>query len=984
MGYELISFCKANQVAIVNGRVGDDEGIGNLTCKNASVVDYVIISHVLFNYVVNFKVHPFNELFSDCHNAISIEFELEKHAGEVIREPEWESKKDDITSKIGKDQEYVRWDSCLKDNFVSVLNDDDISMLNDKLNNFNHTGENTTQEDMDNLVNDFNVIFLQSARKLNMVKKKGGNKHSKKTRKNVWYDSSCKLKRKAFYRARKKSLNNKDNIFLKQEAKIACKNYKNEVRKCKRNFELRVANEIRHLKVNDPKAYWDKLNSDKHCNKSLIGKPTCQEFFNMFKSIAEENEHELNNLHNLQGEGEVVTDGSRSSDTFNSNYVNNILNCSITEEEVHSAINRLKNNKAHGSDLIINEFLVNASCKMLFIFVKLFNIVLDTGIIPSDWCVGMIKPLFKNKGSPKDPSNYRAITILSCFGKLFTSILNKRISDFIENNQILGCEQAGFRKNHSTADHIFTLYGIIDTLLSKKLRLYCAFLDYEKAFDKVDRIFLWQKLLEQNIDGKVLRVIQNIYTGAKSCVMVDNIASDFFNVKLGVRQGENLSPVLFALFLNDMKDLLSDGGSGLKTLINESLACNLPDTDISNILKLSILLYADDTVIFSESPIGLQSGLDKIKLYCDKWKLKLNANKCKIVVFSRGKVRKFPNFRIGEEQIEVVCNMSYLGLKLNYNNRMSVAHKDLYDRASRAMFALLKKCNSQNLPIDIILDLFEKTIVPILTYGCEVWGFEQLDILQKLQLKFYKIVLKMRTSTPSLIVFGEAGHYPLCVTIKVRMLCFWFKLVSDQNKNKLSTTIYKLLCASSNNGTYENSYIKHIRSCLIQVGMPHLWVSQNVSNIKFSSFKSYIKQCFQDLYIQQWYSQMDNDSIYVNYKILKSTFQQNHIFKLLPNDCSISLVRFFSTNNRLPVNVLRFEGIPRHERLCNNCNMKDVGDEFHYLFTCPYYHTKRTELLPKYYYKYPNVIKYNELLNTTERNLLLKLKHFICFINNSL
>ena len=216
------------------------------------------------------------------------------------------------------------------------------------------------------------------------------------------------------------------------------------------------------------------------------------------------------------------------------------------------------------------------------------------------------------------------------------------------------------------------------------------------------------------------------------------------------------------------------------------------------------------------------------------------------------------------------------------------------------------------------------------------------------------------------------------------MLCFWFKLVSDQNKNKLSTTIYKLLCASSNNGTYENSYIKHIRSCLIQVGMPHLWVSQNVSNIKFSSFKSYIKQCFQDLYIQQWYSQMDNDSIYVNYKILKSTFQQNHIFKLLPNDCSISLVRFFSTNNRLPVNVLRFEGIPRHERLCNNCNMQVVGDEFHYLFTCPYYHTKRTELLPKYYYKYPNVIKYNELLNTTERNLLLKLKHFICFINNSL
>ena len=98
----------------------------------------------------------------------------------------------------------------------------------------------------------------------------------------------------------------------------------------------------------------------------------------------------------------------------------------------------------------------------------------------------------------------------------------------------------------------------------------------------------------------------------------------------------------------------------------------------------------------------------------------------------------------------------------------------------------------------------------------------------------------------------------------------------------------------------------------------------------------------------------------------------------------IALVKFRSTNNQLPVNDLKFKGIPGHERRCTKCNMKKIGDEFHYLFTCPYYQTKRTELLPKYYYKYPNVIKYNELLNTSERNLLLKLKHFICFINNSL
>ena len=207
-----------------------------------------------------------------------------------------------------------------------------------------------------------------------------------------------------------------------------------------------------------------------------------------------------------------------------------------------------------------------------------------------------------------------------------------------------------------------------------------------------------------------------------------------------------------------MKSSLSNDLPGLETLISESLNCNMSESDISNILNLSMLLYADDTVIFAETPIRLQSALDSVKLYCNKWKLKLNANKCKVVVFSKGKVRKFPIFKIGDETIEVVSDVLYLGLKLNYNNKMIVAHRDLYERASRAMFALLKKCNTLNLPIDLILDLFDKTIVPILTYGCEVWGFEQLDILHRLQQKFFKIVLRLRISTPSSI--GGNGTIP--------------------------------------------------------------------------------------------------------------------------------------------------------------------------------------------------------------------------------
>ena len=109
------------------------------------------------------------------------------------------------------------------------------------------------------------------------------------------------------------------------------------------------------------------------------------------------------------------------------------------------------------------------------------------------------------------------------------------------------------------------------------------------------------------------------------------------------------------------------------------------------------MLYADDTAIFAETAEQLQEGLNQTKLYCDRWKLELNASKCKVMIFSRGKVRVYPDFMIGNERLEVVSDFSYLGIRLNYNNRMNVTQKDVYDRASRAMFSLLKKSVNQEI-----------------------------------------------------------------------------------------------------------------------------------------------------------------------------------------------------------------------------------------------------------------------------------------------
>ena len=101
----------------------------------------------------------------------------------------------------------------------------------------------------------------------------------------------------------------------------------------------------------------------------------------------------------------------------------------------------------------------------LIIILRLFNVILKSGIVPDDWCMGYITLFFKS-GDDKDPGNYRGITLLSCMGKLFTSVVNSRLNEFVRKYTIVGAEQAGFKKDHSTIDHIFTLKSLTLTVIS--------------------------------------------------------------------------------------------------------------------------------------------------------------------------------------------------------------------------------------------------------------------------------------------------------------------------------------------------------------------------------------------------------------------------------------------------------------------------------------------------------------------------------------
>ena len=123
---------------------------------------------------------------------------------------------------------------------------------------------------------------------------------------------------------------------------------------------------------------------------------------------------------------------------------------------------------------------------------------------------GTIIPIYKNKGDIKQPENYRPITLLNCLGKLFTSIVNQRLTEYIESNNLLNHNQCGFRRIHSTVDNIFVLHILSEYYKTRRTKLFCAFIDFQKAFDSVWRSALWSKLISYNVSGKLFNVIKHV------------------------------------------------------------------------------------------------------------------------------------------------------------------------------------------------------------------------------------------------------------------------------------------------------------------------------------------------------------------------------------------------------------------------------------------------------------------------------------------
>ena len=170
-----------------------------------------------------------------------------------------------------------------------------------------------------------------------------------------------------------------------------------------------------------------------------------------------------------------------------------------------------------------------------FLF-KLFNEIFDVCDFPEQWNRSIILPIHK-KGYLKDPDNYRGISLMDSICKIFMHVLNTRLTEWCDFNNVIDEAQAGFWKKYSTTDNIFVLMSLVQKYLTKKRgRFYCIFIDFSKAFDSIRHDKLWESMERKGISGNYLKIFKSLYSKLKSCIKANGKLTEYFNCTIGSRQ----------------------------------------------------------------------------------------------------------------------------------------------------------------------------------------------------------------------------------------------------------------------------------------------------------------------------------------------------------------------------------------------------------------------------------------------------------------
>ncbi len=804
-------------------------------------------------------------------------------------------------------------------------------------------------------------------------------KHRKgKIKKQNVFDKNCYDKRQELKRLGIKLSKFPDNDHLRKTFHHNKKEYKYLLKMKKREEKEKKLKKLDELKSSEIKERWKIIKSFSDENKDQNDPSeeiSSESWINFYRKLGF-NENHYEDTVNVQEPLDVKLTVHQKIE------MNNYINNEISTEEVLKTANNLKSNKAVGIDNVSNEMLkVFTNLKIGSKIIKsMFNEVF--GRYPEIWKEGMLKPIFK-KGDKSQPTNYRGITLTSCLGKMFNQILNERLIHVFELYDIFPDNLMGFRQNMRTSNNVFILKTLIDKQFTKKDKLFCCFVDISKAFDRVWRKGLLYKLNNYGISGKMLETIKELYTNTRNRILLNNSMTEQFEINMGVKQGDPLSSLLFNIDMIDLCDRLRKN----KTI-------DAPD--IMN-TKVPCLLWADDIVLMSKSEQGLKNSIRELEEYCKNWRMIINTDKTKIVIFNKtGKMIKNNGFEINKNSLKVTKSYKYLGFQLDNNGNFNGTVEDLANRAKRALYSIYKLSTINYISVETMINVFNATIKPILLYGSEIWGYhsKQNSQIEKIQLTFGKNILGVNRKSINLAILGELDLKPLKIDMKINSLKY-FDYVK-QNKNKLLTDtlqenilINSLWIQEINKTIDETNF--DLNKLLDKTYNLDITVIKKITYKNNKIIKTHCKSGLIQNFNETWDEKTNNMNRLAFYKEIKTKPDiGKYLLHIESRTHRAAVTKLLISAHKLKIETERYSKNRKaqNERFCDFCNVdpKPIDDEIHFLYDCTSNKKLREEYFPKIGLKIDQnrsstnrekIDLFKNILNSENKNMLTNLARFI-------
>ena len=461
---------------------------------------------------------------------------------------------------------------------------------------------------------------------------------------------------------------------------------------------------------------------------------------------------------------QIKNNSSKSYEKFLSKVQNKFIMNEVTENELKSAFNSLKRNKGPGFDDINANQVKPCFDSLKLPLLHIFNCSLQSGIFPDKMKIAKILPVFKS-GDDSDISNYRPISLLPLFSKLLEKVMHSKLYNYMEENKLFFYKQFGFRKKSSVDYGLLEIVNDITEAMNKHQLTLGVFIDLSKAFDTVDHTILLNKLEKYGVLANEQKWFNSYLTNRFQYVNIGDKSSSLKLVKCGVPQGSILGPLLFLIYINDMKN-------------------SAP--------LLDIIMFADDTNLFSTGKDlktlfkTMNEQLTEITNWFSANKLSLNIKKTKYILFCSSNDEdnlplKLPVLKIGNKNIERTRFTKFLGVLLDENLNWKCQIQAVETKVSKQIGIICKA--RKFLDNNAMKHLYFAFVHPYFSYGNIVWGatakhkLNRLHNLQKRAVRIISYAPRGSHSRPLMIQRNILNVFELNI---FQTLCFMHKAHNSQ------------------------------------------------------------------------------------------------------------------------------------------------------------------------------------------------------------